>query len=292
MLDQTQLWAETYEREMAGILALQSEVARKVAESLALKLLPAEQARLANVRTVNPEAYEAYLKGLQQWYNLAADVDAAQQYFELALKKDPNYALAYAGIALVWAMPPADGERRHASEATPKAKAAALRAVALDDTVAETHYALAVVRAWSDWDWAGAESEFKRAIELNPGFPDARAYYSHLLIIMRRPEEAMAQGERAVELDPLNSLFRSLYARDLLYVRRYDDAIAQARKALQTSPDHPAAQLCAVVCLFQKGNVQGGSCPQPEHAGQFSTATPTSQMRLIGAMRKGVTPLR
>jgi TolB-like protein/Tfp pilus assembly protein PilF len=234
VLDQTQLWAETYEREMAGILALQSEVARKVAESLALRLLPAEQARLANVRTVNPEAYEAYLKGLQQWYIWRAD--AAQQYFELALKKDPNYALAYAGIALVWAMRQ-QGGAAPASEATPKARAAALKAVALDETAAETHYALAIVRAWSDWDYAGAESEFRRAIDINPGFPDARIYYSHLLTNLQRLEEAVAQGERAVELDPLNSLFRGLFALDLVYARRYDDVIAQCRQVLRSAPD-------------------------------------------------------
>jgi serine/threonine-protein kinase len=107
---------------------------------------------------------------------------------------------------------------------------------------------------WSDWNWAGADAEFKRAIELNPSFPDARAYYSHLLIIMGRSEEAIVQGEKGLELDPLNSLFRSLYANGaLLYVHRYDDAIVQARKALQTSPDHPAAQYALWYAYSKKG---------------------------------------
>jgi TolB-like protein len=238
---QSQLWAESYENELAGMLALQSEVARKVAGSLALKLLPAEQARLANVRAVNPEAHDAYLKGLHHWYKFTpGDLNTAQQYFELALAKDPNYAPAYAGIALVW-----DGRQgigiTPPGEAAPKAKAAALKAVALDDTAAEAHYALACIKTWSDWDWTGAEPEFKRAIEINPSYPEARAYYSHFLMIMRRPEQAMPQMERALQLDPFNALLQGFYCGDLLYVRRYDEAIALCRKMLRTTPDSPFA---------------------------------------------------
>jgi len=251
--DQTQLWADTYDHEMSGILALQNDVAQKVAGALALKLLPSEKANLAKAKTINPEAYEAYLKGLQHWYKLTpADIDASQQYFELALKKDPNYALAYAGIALFWAgrqqmglTPP--------SEAAPKAKVAALRAVELDEAAAETHYALAIVKAWSDWDWTGAELEFKRAIELNPGFPDARIYYSHLLCNLQRTEEAVAQGEKAVELDPLNSLFRGAFAAVLVYAHRYDDAIVQGREALRLAPDDPLAHNLLFFAYHLKG---------------------------------------
>ena len=251
--DQTQLWAESYERELVGILALQSEVAQKVAGSLALTLLPAEQARLANVHAINPEAYEAYLKGLHHWYKLTSgDVDTAQRYFEQALEKDPNYALAHVGIALVWAGRQQMGVASP-TEAAPKAKAAALKAVALDDTLAEAHFVLATVKAWSDWDWPGAEAEFKRAIELNPSYPDARAYYSHLLNHLRRPDEAMTQIERAMEVDPFNELFQSLYGADLLYVRRYDGAITQCRNALRTAPDHPVAQNLLWFALSLKG---------------------------------------
>ncbi len=251
--DQTQLWAETYERELAGMMALQSEVARKVAGSLTLRLLPGEQTRLANVRAVNPEAYEAYLKGLHHWYKLTpGDLEAALQYFDLARAKDPDYALAYAGIALVW------GGRNQMGltpprEAAPRAKAAAEKAVALDDTLAEAHYALAIVRAWHEWDWASAESEFKRAIELNPSFPDAHAFYSHFLLITRRPEEAMREMNRALELDPFNALFQALYGIDLLYVRRFDDALVQFRNSLRTSPDSPVALANVPEAFFLKG---------------------------------------
>jgi eukaryotic-like serine/threonine-protein kinase len=237
----THLWAESYERDMRDVLALQGQVARAIAGEVRAALTPQEKARLASTRPVNPEAYDAYLKGLHHWYVLTlADLDTAQRYFELALEKDPNYALANVGISLVWAGRQQMGLTAP-SEAAPKAKAAGLKAVVLDDAIAEAHYALAIVKAWSDWDWAGAELEFKRAIELNPSYPDARAYYSHYLMNMQRPEEAMPQMERALELDPFNALFQSLYAVDLVYVRRYDDAIAQARRALRTAPDNPVA---------------------------------------------------
>ncbi|MCX6627678.1 MAG: protein kinase, partial [Candidatus Solibacter sp.] len=250
---QTQLWSESFERELAGILALQSEVAQRVAGALALKLLPAQQARLTNVRSVNPEAYDAYLRGLQHGQRLTpGDLDSAEKYFELALGKDPNYAPAYAGISFVWScrqqigyVPP--------REAGPKAKAAAERALALDDTVAEGHYALATIKTWTDWDWAGAEREFKRAIEINPSFPDARAYYSHLLMNVQRPQEALPQMERALQLDPFNPLFQSMYGVDLAYVRRYDDAIDQYRKVLRTAPDSPVALSNLPIALFNKG---------------------------------------
>jgi tetratricopeptide (TPR) repeat protein len=140
-----------------------------------------------------------------------------------------------------------------AKEAGPKAKEAALKSLALDDTVAEAHYALANIMAWGDWNWPGAEKEFKRAIELNPNLPDARIYYSHLLNIMGRSDEATAQLKRVLELDPYNSLFQSLAAADFLMVRQYDEAIAQARSAQRTNADDPVAHCITEICFFMKG---------------------------------------
>jgi tetratricopeptide (TPR) repeat protein len=217
---------------------------------LALKLLPAEQARLANARAVNPEAYEACLKGMQHWYRLTAgDLDSAEKYFELALKKDPTYAPADAGISLVWSTRRLLGTPR--LEALPKGKEAAEKALKLDEAIAESHHARAVIKHY-DWDWAGAEREYKRAIEINPSYPDARAYYSNLLMILGCPQEAMPQAERAVELDPFNPLFRALYAFGLLFVRRYDDAIAQARKV-----DSPLSTSVLIYAFFGKGMYDG-----------------------------------
>jgi TolB-like protein len=239
--DQTQLWAETYEREMAGILALQSEVARKVAESLALKLLPAQQARLANVRTVNPAAYDAYLKGSMLRRTLTkANLDAAESYFNAALKIDPDYAAAYAGISFVWSgrqqmgiTPP--------HEAGPKGMAAALKAVQLDDNDAFAHHMLGGKLTWTKWDWAAADREFKRSFELDPSNAETLAGHSHFLIIMGRTEEGLAQGRKAAELDPFDVIVQSFYAMDLYFAQRYEDAVVQARKALALQADAPVA---------------------------------------------------
>jgi Tfp pilus assembly protein PilF len=168
-----------------------------------------------------------------------ADVDKAQQYFELALAKDPKYALAYVGMAWVWIVRNQMGFVSP-GEARPKSKAAARKALQLDASLGEAHYALAVVTD-QEWDWASAELEWRQAIELCPNLSDARGFYSHYLMAMNRPEEAMAQIQRALELDPISTLVKVIYAVDLLYVRRYDDAIEQTRVALRAEPENPPA---------------------------------------------------
>jgi serine/threonine-protein kinase len=180
------------------------------------------------------------------------DLETALKYFESALEKDPDYAPAHAGSALVWATLSQSGAVPQA-EAAPKAKAAALRAVELDSGLALAHYVLATVRAWQEWDWEGADEAFRRAIELNPSDPENVAFYSHFLNIMKRPDEAMAQIERAMELDPLNPLIQALYSWDLVFARRYDDAIAQAQNALRTAPNHFAAMWALIMAYHAKG---------------------------------------
>ena len=166
--NQTQLWSESFEREMSGILALQSDVARKVASALALKLLPAEKTSLANVRGVNAEAYDAYLKAAAHWVRLTPrDLDTAERYLTVALEKDPGYARGYAGMALVWACRQQIG-LAPPREAGPKARAAAQRAVELDNSAAEAHFALATILTWTDWDWPAAAREWELAMEFGP----------------------------------------------------------------------------------------------------------------------------
>jgi TolB-like protein/Tfp pilus assembly protein PilF/predicted Ser/Thr protein kinase len=251
--DQTQLWAETYEREISGILALQSDVARRVAGALALKLLPSEQARLAKVRAIDPEAYEAYLKAAHDRETLTKEgFEAAERYLSLALEKDPNYAAAWALLARVWTSRQQMGVVP-SKEAFSKAKAAALKALALDEMEVEAHRALAAILTWGDWDWETADKKWKRVFELDPGHADGLAGYSHFLMHMGRPEEAMAKIERALELDPFDAKNLSFYAIDLLYMRRYDDAIAAARKAMSIQPDAPVAKTALIGSLFMKG---------------------------------------
>jgi eukaryotic-like serine/threonine-protein kinase len=247
---QSQLWAETYERELAGMLALQSEVAKKVAESLALKLLPEEQARLANVRQVNPEAYEAYLKGMQQWYKgTLVSFDTALQHFESAIAKDPNFAPARAGVANIWLGRSQYGLISHV-EAALVAKVAAQKAVELGEDLPETHSTLANIKTWSEWDWAGGEREYRRAIELDPS-SGARLGLSHLLLILQHPREAMEQIDRALEVDPFNVLAQSFRAVNLMKLRRYDEAIAQAREALRVEPGQTVAINALLQALYQ-----------------------------------------
>jgi serine/threonine protein kinase/TolB-like protein/Tfp pilus assembly protein PilF len=235
--DQTQAWTGTYEPELSGILAAQSQVAKGVAKALAVKLLPAEEARLAVVRTVNPEAYSAYLKGSALWKTMKkADLDAAQRHFETALEKDPSYAPAFSGLAWVW-MARQQMSFVPESEGVPKAKEAALQAIALDENSAEAHEALATVMTWGEWDWAGAQTEWTRTLDLNPNGDNAHAYYAHYLANRGRAAEGLRHSDLAVKLDPFNALNHALRGIVLLYLRRFDDAMAAARTAMSLRAD-------------------------------------------------------
>ena len=181
------LWAESYERDFQDLLVLQSEVARTVAREIEVAVTPEESDLLASARPVNPEAYENYLKGVFHWQKLTPpDLDTALSYFELALEKDPDYASAYVGIANVWASRNQAG-LVPAREATPIQKASVLKALELDDSLAEAHLALALLETWVEWDWPSGERAFERAIELKPNGANARAWYSHFLNIVGRP---------------------------------------------------------------------------------------------------------
>jgi len=250
---QAQVWTESYESELSGILALQSDVAGRVAGSLALELLPSEAARLASVRSVDAAAYEAYLKGSHSRLALTAGgLETAERYFNLALQIDPGYAAAWAGIARVW-----NGrgqmEITTPREAIRNSKEATLKALALDENEWEAHRALCGILTWGDWDWPAAERQWNRVLEINPNDGEALASYSHFLMNMGRTEEAMAQVERSLELDPFNLKLRSFYVVDLVYAHRYDDAIAEARDILRLQPDAPVARRGLYYALFVKG---------------------------------------
>jgi serine/threonine-protein kinase len=251
--NQTQLWADAFDRELSGILVVQSEVAREVAGALALKLLPAEQQRLTSRDTIDPAAYEAYLKGSLHWKTLTpAGFDLAERHFEQALEADPSFAAAHAGLAIVWAgrqqlglVPP--------SEAGPKAKAAAERAIALDADSDAAHEALAMISTWTDWTWEVAEREWLRALEINANNANANAYYAHFLAILGRSNEALAHAERAIDLDPYNPLNRALYGVVLLFDRRFDEALAAVRAALELHPENPFAKGVLQQVFIAKG---------------------------------------
>jgi serine/threonine protein kinase/tetratricopeptide (TPR) repeat protein len=247
------LWANSFESDLTDILTLQSDVALAVANEVELALTPEDEARLASALPVNPEAYEAYLKGISHLYKLTPpELDAALHYFEQALETDPDYALAYTGISFVWAARQQMG-LVIPSEATPKAKDAAQRALELDDSLPEVHYMWAAIKTWIDWDWEGGEQAFNRALELNPNFAEALAYYSHLLCYIGRLDEALVMAERAMQLDPLNSVILTISGVTLTYLGRYDDAIERYQNALRTSPNDPIGHNGLWETYYKKG---------------------------------------
>jgi TolB-like protein len=249
----THVWAESYERNLEDVLVLQSEVARAIAGEIRIAVTPEEVRRLASPRRVDPEAYDAYLKGRFHWYKLSREhLDIALRYFNLAIEKDPSCALAWGGIAATWAsltdcgfVPP--------HEAHPKAKAAALRALELDESLAEVHIHLANFTFCSEWDWSRAEREFQKAVELNPNSAEAHFFFADFLFSMRQDEKAEAEVRRALELDPLSFLIQSFFGWHLVYLDRCDEAIAQLRKTLTMEADFSSAHLGLWGAYYRKG---------------------------------------
>jgi len=227
--------------DIRNLVRLQRDLTAAIASEIQLALTPGAEAQLATEREVNPDAYEAYLRGQFHWQRLSpGDLGRAMEYYDVALEHDPDFALAYAGITLGWGGMYQMGLVPR-SEARPRALAALSRALELDSTAVEVQYAKATVKTWTEWDWPAADSAYRRAIELNPNFPDVRAYYAHFLIYMKRPDEAMEQMERAMQLDPLRPLIQGLNANALLMVDRYDEAIAQAEELLRVVPTYGLA---------------------------------------------------
>lgn len=235
--DQTHLWSESYDRDLGNILALQSDLARAIADEIRIKLTPQERARLGSVRPVNPEAYEAYLKGRYHWSRGSrGSLSKAIQYFNDAIRLDPSYAPAYTGLADAYSdlaafnfQPPA--------EAFPKAKAAALKAIEIDSNLAEAHGALASV-AWAyDWDSVGAEKGYEKAFELNPVSASTHLRYATYLANMGRFDGAISEVRRAHELDPLSPLVTATVGWVYMLARRYDEALGWYNKGLELEPN-------------------------------------------------------
>ena len=223
--DGAQLWGEQYNRPLADIFSMEEEIAREISEKLRLKLSGEQKKRLTKRHTENTRAYHLYLKGRYYWNKRTEDgIKKGIEHFHEAITADPNYALAYAGLADCYVL--LAGYSSHLPEEVfPVAKAAALKALKLDEALAEAHTSLAAVRAWYDWDWAGAELRYKRAIEINPGYATAYVWYALNLATVGRLDEALLTVKRAEELDPLSLIISLNVARILYFARRYDEAI-------------------------------------------------------------------
>jgi len=202
------LWAKSYERDSRDVLAMQDEIAQAIAKEINVELTPNEHARFANSRKVNPEAHDAYLKGRYYLSSYTEErITKAIEQFQDTIKLDPNFALSYTGLADAYTY--GADYNFLATEVMPKAKAAAEKALQLDDSLAEAHTSLAFINWQYDFDWAAAEREVRRAIELNPNYSEAHHRYGYILTLQGRFEEGSAEMKRAVELDPLSAAILS-----------------------------------------------------------------------------------
>jgi len=258
--DQTHRWADTYKREVDDMFSVQNDVAHSVAAEIRLTLTPSERARLSEGVKVSPEAYDAYLQGLVSWNKRTREsIQKSIEYFQVAIGKDPGFALAWAGLANGYsilasvptsALPP--------REAMPKAKKAAEEAIRLDPTLAEGHAALALVRQSYDWDWNGAEEEYQRAFAINPSDATARHWHSLLLLARNRQREALDEIELARTLDPLSPVIPSSRIMALYFARDYDRVIEEAGKALEVEPNATLVRYHLAEALVQRGRYAEG----------------------------------
>src|SRR5712692_10325495 len=247
-----QLWGEQYNRKLADILALQEDIAREISEKLKIKLTGEDKKRLAKRYTENSEAYRLYLRGRYYWNKYTKEgLTKAVEFFNQSIELDPNYALAYAGLADAYYrlssayLPP--------KEAMPKARTAAMKAVEIDDTLPEAHASLGLIKMYHDWDFSGAEREYNRAIELDPHSPLGYHRLSSCVQLTERFDESLASIKRALELDPLSLLVSSLLAFNLYVSRQYDKSIEQYQKVLDMDPNYLQARLGIGLPYEQKG---------------------------------------
>jgi TolB-like protein/Tfp pilus assembly protein PilF len=233
--DGSQLWGEQYKRKLSDIFEVQDEIAREISEKLRLKLTGRQKKQLTKRYTDNSEAYHLYMKGRYHQNKWTAEgIEKSIEHFNQAIAIDPTYALAYAGLADSYAsLGAGDILALSAMEAAPKARAAAIRALEIDNTLAEAHTSLGLVKLNLEWDWQGAERAFKRALELNRNYVPAYHWYSHYFIAMGHIEESLALSRRALELDILDLEINVHLAWHYYFARDYDRAIERARKTLE-----------------------------------------------------------
>jgi eukaryotic-like serine/threonine-protein kinase len=271
------LWAKSYEGDARDVLALQQQVAQAIAEEIKVQLTPQEQSRLSKPHAVSPAAYEAYLKGNYLNRGSGAQQRKAKEYFEQAIQIDPSYAPAYAGLAdYYWSS--LDLRPR---DSMPIAKQNALKALELDSSLAQAHYELAAVHFYGDWDWEGAEKEFKTALELNPGEAESHRFYSFFLVARSRAPEALAEIRRAQDLDPLSISTQVTAGFVLYFARDFDKAIEQCRRVLELDPNSAGAYDCLGSSYLAQGRFEQAITASQKASSLSSDDAP----RLVGLGR-------
>ena len=278
------LWSQSYEGELRDTLALQSRVASAIADQIRINLTPQEQAALKNIKVVNPQAYESYLKGRYFWNKRTADgLKAALAYFKQAIEEDPKYAKAYSGLADTYALL---GDWQYAvmtpKEAFPEAKAAAIHALDLDNTLGEAHNSLAFVLDGFDWDLDAGGKEFQRAIELNPGYATAHHWYAWHLSLLGRFDEAIAEMRKAENLDPLSLIINADLAELLGLAHSYDDSIRQSLKTIEMDPNFALAHNQLGQAYLQK-HMYAEAVAELQKAVELSRDSPTCVANLARA---------
>jgi TolB-like protein/Tfp pilus assembly protein PilF len=257
--DGYRLWSERYDRQLADIFSVQDEISLAIVEGLKLKLLGEDRAALFKKYTDNSEAYHLYLKGRYHQNKWTGEgIRKSVEYFEQAIAIDPNYALAHAGLADSYASLSAQNAfGLSVTQTSPIAKAAALRALEIDNNLAEAHQSLGLVKLNFDWDWTGAEKAFKRALELNPNSAHACHWYSHLLIAMNRFDESLNASKRAIELNPLDLDMNIHLGWHYFFTREYDRTLEVARKTLEMDSTFTDAYWLIGWALVQQGQFEG-----------------------------------
>jgi tetratricopeptide (TPR) repeat protein len=278
------LWSQSYEGELRDTLALQNRVAGAIADQIRINLTPQEQAALKNVKVVNPEAYESYLKGRYFWNKRTADgLKVALAYFNQAIEEDPKYAQAYSGLADTYALL---GDWQYAAmtpkEAFPKAKAVVIKALELDSTLGEAHNSHAFILDGFDWDFDSGGKEFRRAIELNPGYATAHHWYAWHLSLLGRYDEAIAEMRKAENLDPLSLIINADLAELLVLAHSYDESMLQSRKTIEMDPNFALAHNQLAQAYLQK-HMNDEAVAELQKAVQLSGRSPTCIANLARA---------
>ena len=301
------LWSQSYQGELRDTLALQNNVARAIADQIRISVNPQEQSALRNVRVVNPVAYESYLKGRFFWNKRTADgLKVALAYFNEAIDEDPKYAQAYSGLADTYALL---GDWQYAvmtpKEALPQAKAAAMKALELDSALGEAHTSLAFCLDGFDWNFDAAGNEFRRAIELNPGYATAHHWYAWHLALLRRYDEAIVEMKKAMNVDPLSIIINADLAELLLLAHATDESIQQSRKTIEMDPAFGLAHNHLGQAYLQK-HMNTQAVAELQEAVKLSNGSPTcianlaradaasdkksEAVKLLGDLKKRSTP--
>ena len=252
--DGSQLWGEHFKRKLVDIFEVQEEIAKRISEKMEVRLSGAEKKRLFERHTENPEAYQTYLKGRYYWNKRTPQgFLKGIEYFERATRLDPEYSLAYSGLADCYTLLNYAGGLRP-TDAMPKAQAAANLAIRIDSNLAEAQNSLAAVKFWYEWNWAAAEKGFRRAIRLDPNYAPAHHWYCWFLLAMGRFDEAIEAGKRALSIDPLALPINMAVGKAYFYARRFDESVAQSQKTLEMDPGFMPALFYLARAYYEVGN--------------------------------------